>query len=667
MVYPIYRPVIMDLGEIYNKEAKMIQLSVGARESELSQIQVTELFSRLSDVDYRLVSVRTYGDVHCEIPLEKVSDSDFFTREIDRMLLDGICDVAVHSAKDLPFPLPEKMEVVALIQAFDQTDALVTQNNVLLKDLPRGAVVGTSSERRREQLKELRSDLIFQSIRGDIRARLRQLDEGKFQAVVIATCALKRLGLEERIAEILSVETHPLQGMLAVTALSSRRDMKALFYSVDYRNAYGRVFLLGAGVGDAELISLKADRILKRAEVIFYDALIPQGLIQRYPQAQLHCVGKRAEKHSKSQREINELLYRSVKAGKFTVRLKGGDPFVFGRGGEELLYFRKRLVDVEVIPGVTTAQVLSARYQAPLTLRGVSSSVGFYLGHPSKEQKIFSGKTDTTVFYMGASSLNEISHSLLENGVNASDPALLVSDLGSVKERSVLTDIGGLSAVELETPLILMTGFGVGFGIQPKKMLYTGLDSANPFVPKGYTLVHLPLILVIPKPIPIDFSEFQTLLFTSRTAVDVFCTYYSFYPKKVFVIGSSTRQLCQLYGFEEIEMLDDYHSDVLAESIEKAGEHGILYPCSSLSRNAIHVLEGVKALPLYEVSPLKVELPPEDSLSAVFFSSPSTVKSYRMNGGKFSKELLYYTMGRVTARELNKFVPKESIVNVQEV
>ena len=152
-----------------------------------------------------------------------------FTRELDMALLSGKADIAIHSAKDLPEKLHPDLEVIALYEAFDKTDSLVSRNHIALSDLPAGSTVGTSSPLRKAELLQLRPDLKIVGIRGCIEDRVEQVRNGKVDAAIVATCALKRLGMEHEITEVLPFATHPMQGRLAITAMKGRDDLKTIF------------------------------------------------------------------------------------------------------------------------------------------------------------------------------------------------------------------------------------------------------------------------------------------------------------------------------------------------------------------------------------------------------------------------------------------------------
>ncbi|MBQ7419351.1 MAG: glutamyl-tRNA reductase [Prevotella sp.] len=205
-------------------------LRVVARSSQLSRIQVEEVMNRLPDVKYSINMIESFGDRHLGISLlNGEAPDDMFTRELDTALLTDDGDVAIHSAKDLPEQMHPELEIIALYEAFDKTDALVSRDHIRLFDLPAGSSVGTSSPLRRKELLALRPDLRVVGIRGCIEDRVRQVRSGMVDAAIVATCALKRLGMTEEITEILPFRTHPMQGRLAVTARKGRDDLKAIF------------------------------------------------------------------------------------------------------------------------------------------------------------------------------------------------------------------------------------------------------------------------------------------------------------------------------------------------------------------------------------------------------------------------------------------------------
>ncbi|MBP5187753.1 MAG: hydroxymethylbilane synthase [Fibrobacterales bacterium] len=222
---------ILELKEdLARRRSGVRPVRVIARGSRLSRVQVREVMSRFPEIPYTVEFVESLGDRRQDLSLlEGEAPDDFFTRELDEAILSGRADVAIHSAKDLPAHPAEGIETIAVYEAEDATDALVSAGGLRLSELPPGARVGTSSPLRREGLLALRPDLRIVGIRGCIEERVRRVRDGEVDAAVIATCALKRLGMESEIAEILPFAAHPMQGRLAVVARRGRDDLRAIF------------------------------------------------------------------------------------------------------------------------------------------------------------------------------------------------------------------------------------------------------------------------------------------------------------------------------------------------------------------------------------------------------------------------------------------------------
>jgi uroporphyrin-III C-methyltransferase len=231
--------------------------------------------------------------------------------------------------------------------------------------------------------------------------------------------------------------------------------------------AAGTVWLVGAGPGDPELLTLKALRVLRGADVVVHDGLVSDEILDLAPDtARRISVAKRKSRHSYSQDEISRMLTAFALEGLTVVRLKGGDPFIFGRGGEEIEACRAAGVDCRVVPGVTAALAAAAEAGAPLTHRGSAQSVTFVTGHaaeggePDLDWESLAKANHTVVIYMGLSTAGAISARLLEAGRAGSTPALIVENASRADERRVVTTLAGLSAAAaaLNGPAILIVG-----------------------------------------------------------------------------------------------------------------------------------------------------------------------------------------------------------------
>ncbi|MFN9926702.1 MAG: uroporphyrinogen-III C-methyltransferase [Phenylobacterium sp.] len=229
----------------------------------------------------------------------------------------------------------------------------------------------------------------------------------------------------------------------------------------------GEVWLVGAGPGDPELLTLKALRVLGTADVVVHDGLVSDEILELAPsQARRISVAKRKSRHSYSQDEIGRMLVAFALDGLTVVRLKGGDPFIFGRGGEELEACREAGIGCHVVPGVTAALAASASAGAPLTHRGAAQAVTFVTGHAAKggepdlDWAALARANQTVVIYMGLSQAGVIAGRMLAAGRAPSTPALIVENASRPDERRVLTTLAGLTAAAeaLSGPALLIFG-----------------------------------------------------------------------------------------------------------------------------------------------------------------------------------------------------------------
>lgn len=213
----------------------MKQLVIATRESALALWQAEHVKARLQalypDLDIQLLGMTTQGDRILDVTLNKIGGKGLFVKELETALAEGRADLAVHSLKDVPMHLPEGFALAAILQREDPRDALVSNHYASLEELPAGAVVGTSSLRRESQLRARFPHLVVKPLRGNVQTRLRKLDEGEFDAIVLAAAGLKRLGLTDRIRLELSPEQSlPAvgQGALGIEIRADREDVLAL-------------------------------------------------------------------------------------------------------------------------------------------------------------------------------------------------------------------------------------------------------------------------------------------------------------------------------------------------------------------------------------------------------------------------------------------------------
>ncbi|MEW6023434.1 MAG: uroporphyrinogen-III C-methyltransferase [Pseudomonadota bacterium] len=224
----------------------------------------------------------------------------------------------------------------------------------------------------------------------------------------------------------------------------------------------GKVYLIGAGPGAADLITVRGARLLAQAEVVLYDALVTPEMLALCAQAELISVGKRSGQRSTAQDAINRLLVDCAFKYKMVVRLKGGDPMLFGRADEELRALELEGIDVEIVPGITTAVAAAAATRQPLTKRGVARSVAFFTSSTAPDQPEHPAlpHTDTMIQYMGGREAAATAERLLAQGRSADTPVVVVENCSRADERIArltLTDLArGLDAAQ--GPVLVMIG-----------------------------------------------------------------------------------------------------------------------------------------------------------------------------------------------------------------
>jgi uroporphyrin-III C-methyltransferase len=239
--------------------------------------------------------------------------------------------------------------------------------------------------------------------------------------------------------------------------------------------ARGKVFLVGAGPGDPKLLTLRAVEVLKEADVVVYDRLVSDEILELAPVgAEKIYVGKSSVKHELPQEKINELLVNLALEGKRVVRLKGGDPFVFGRGGEEAETFADRQLDFEVVPGVTSAIAAPAYAGIPVTHRDYASSFAVVTGHQAADAKTpvdwskLAGSVDTIIVLMGVGSLRSTAKGLLKGGLSPDTPVAVIEWGTSEKQRKLVGNLGtiGKEAKEknVKPPAVVVIGDVVKLG-----------------------------------------------------------------------------------------------------------------------------------------------------------------------------------------------------------
>jgi uroporphyrinogen III methyltransferase/synthase len=448
------------------------------------------------------------------------------------------------------------------------------------------------------------------------------------------------------------------------------------------REKKGKIYLVGAGPGDPGLITVKAVECLNHADVVIYDFLAnPILLAHASPEAEVIYVGKSASDHTLSQEGINELIVKKALEGKAVVRLKGGDPFIFGRGGEEVEELVQAGIDFEVVPGVTSAIAVPAYAGIPLTHREHTSSVAFITGHedPAKSEssvdwdKIATG-LGTLVFLMGVGNLPRIASRLIEAG-RASDTPAAVIRWGTTPDQTTivgtLEDIAlKVQAAALKPPAILVVGGVVGlrsilnwyeslplFG---KRIMVTRTRAQASVLSSALTglgagVIECPTIRLAPPDdwSPVDraldeLTGFDWLVLTSPNGVDFLFERIRekgfdsriMAPVKLAVIGSGTADRLAKFGLKADLMPEEFVAEDLARTLISTGMSGrkILLARSAQARIVLPeelTKAGAEVHDIVLYQTLPAEGIPEgaraafkqDRLDLVTFTSSSTVSS----------------------------------------
>ena len=446
----------------------------------------------------------------------------------------------------------------------------------------------------------------------------------------------------------------------------------------------GKVWLIGAGPGDIGLMTLRGKEVLEQAEVVIYDALIGQSILSMIPDtAERINAGKRSGNHTLPQDEINALLLDKAIEGKRVVRLKGGDPFLFGRGGEELELLTEHDIPYEIVPGVTSAFAVPAYNGIPVTYRDLCSSVHIITGHRKKGQALsidFKALCDmrgTLVFLMGIAALPDICRGLLDAGMDAKTPAAVLERGTTASQKRVIGTVGTLTALcsqqMVHTPAIIVVGdvcalserfawyeklplSGVKAVVTRPKERSSALSSM--LRQKGAEVIELPAVDIKQSEentqlddaiLSLSKNAYDWLVFTSPAGVRIFFSRLMqigdcrmLYGAHIAVIGQGTQKELISYGLKADFIPSVYDGRTLGKELAEmiqpgasvlipraaAGDHGLIEALQSADNITIH------DIPIYEtlyrdagIIDLKTLFESEDTVF-VMFTSASTVKGF---------------------------------------
>ena len=653
------------------------RLRIGTRGSSLALAQASQVEQALRaawpGLETELVILRTKGDQVQDRPLSQVGQKGVFVSEFETALLEGRIDLAVHSGKDLPARLADGLDILAVLPRADARDVLVLPRRGAWENdgcedaalqafaaLPEGAVIGTGSLRRQLYGKRLCPQASFRLIRGNVDSRLKKLESGGYDGIILAKAGLDRLGITERERERFLFLPIPecrflpaaCQGIIAVegrcqddflrlaaavddqlTRIAFETERRALFnfgadcsapaaaycrilkpdgadgqaqkacglwleLSVMYagrersgtapetqrlaladslcrkvreasgqgEREAGKVWLVGAGCGGPELITVKGLSLVKSCDVLLYDSLSAKELLDRArPDCERIDVGKRYGGRAASQEEINRLLIQKAQEGKTVVRLKGGDPYVFGRGGEEMLALLEAGIACEEVPGISSAFAAPAAAGIPVTHRGLSRSVTVLTASSLTEgaeqmteadYEALARLSGTLVILMGMHHLKELTDRLIGAGMSPSRPAAVVMEGATKRQRWVRAPLERLAeeAVRagLKAPSVIVIGETASLHLAPMsfsqtdalpqgaseqqacgplsgaRVAVTGTDGfaarlSVALRKQGAETVDLSFLETVPteQPLP-EISGFSWLVFTSPNGVRLF-------------------------------------------------------------------------------------------------------------------------------------------------
>lgn len=447
----------------------------------------------------------------------------------------------------------------------------------------------------------------------------------------------------------------------------------------------GKVYLVGAGPGDPGLITVRARQLIETADVIVYDYLANPDLLDwAKPESEKIFVGKSPGRHSKPQEEIEALLIEHAVQGKQVIRLKGGDPFIFGRGGEEMDRLLNHRIAYEIVPGVTAALAAAAYTGIPLSHREHSSSITFLTGHENPEKQTLSidfakfAQTDGTLcLYMGIGQLSRIVSELQQGGLHEDTPVAIVQWATLARQRSLFGTLGNIVA-RLETsdigaPAIITIGQVVAqrppnnwFQKRPlfgKRIVVTRSreqagELSSLLEKQGAEVLELPFIHVEPDYNPNTVTEvfaeiavYEWILFTSANGVRIFfdLLYKAFGdirclgPMRIAAVGQATAREIRKHNLKVDLIPKKANADALADTlIKEEGVESIKILVVTGNRNREDLVnrleeEGraiVDTLPLYKTTQTDLSQDPaaeqfrKEGAHAVLFTSASTVQSY---------------------------------------
>lgn len=670
--------------------SERIELKVATRPSRLALAQTREALHRLEacypDLRFRTLTLQTTGDRDQSRSLEEHFPADFFTDALDEAVLSGRADAALHSAKDLPETLHPEFDWCWLPWRADARDALVLSER--LAEIPAAPRIGVSSASRRGYSEKRWPKGVCLPIRGNIDKRIRQCDEGKYDVLIMAVAGLDRLGLSQRIHQTLPLEelpTHPAQGALALTFRKDHPQLAKLRSLLMHP-----VLIVGAGTGKDGHYSQASVSALSRATLCLHDALLDREILSYCSGKKIH-VGKRAGegRSGDKQRHILELVARAAREGERVVRLKGGDPSLFGRLQEEITALSQEKIAFKVYPGIPW--LCSAPLQHGILLTERESVRHFHVatGTTSDGEAVdtrqFSKAGAPIYLFMATNKLADLSAGLIRDGYSPATPsAVFRAEPGENNiVRAPLCELAGAWAASgLGAPALVLIGdpsSGAGAfrseGIlEGLRVLVPGTERTRrallePLAERGAWVMPLELFELRPNP---DLSWIDVLeaadwiTFSSGSSVEIFAEqirragFDARRLPKIAVSGPSCAEALAVLGIVPEMMSERHTSESLAEVMVARGVTGeqIVVTMSDASRSPLASrlelagAEVLRAVTYHNVPIQNIEIPEYD---AILFSSPSAVNAlWKVDSEGMKKCTLLASIGPVTTAALSK-------------
>lgn len=444
----------------------------------------------------------------------------------------------------------------------------------------------------------------------------------------------------------------------------------------------GKVWLVGAGPSDAGLMTVKGKQVLEQAEVVVYDALVGLGILGMIPkEAEQIDVGKRSGHHTMKQEDISQLLVKKALEGKRVVRLKGGDPFLFGRGGEEMELLKEHGITCEVVPGVTSAISVPAYNGIPVTHRDFSSSLHIITAHKRKGEPLdidfesLVKMKGTLVFLMGVTALEDICIGLINAGMKEDTPAAILQQGTTARQRKVVATVSTLKEKakkeNIQSPAVILVGAvctlaeklawyedmelsGKRIVITRPRHLISGM--AAKLREKGAEVLEVPAVSIVPSTDESSFqkaleklSEYTVLAFTSPSGVQVFFRQLRLAGMdirrlshlKIAALGKGTARELEERGIFVDYMPKVYDAASLGKLLcQKCSAEDIIFLPRAANGNPELVEEAIKSgakvveLPIYDTLYEREQLInltweiKQGAIDYAVFTSASTVKSF---------------------------------------